>query len=81
MSQWPHDLAIDPEILKRLPPEFRAVLEAVVDHYEKRIAELEARLNKTPKNTTLPPAWCNSIAFEQMTAGLTVLARAGSTSC
>jgi hypothetical protein len=43
MSRLPDDLPIAAEVLDRLPPEFRAVLMAVVDHYERRIAVLEAR--------------------------------------
>src|SRR3990172_3707807 len=56
MSQWPDDLPIAPGVLKRLPPEFRAVVEAVVRHYEGRIAKLEAQLRKTPQNSSLPPS-------------------------
>ncbi|MCH7520613.1 MAG: IS66 family transposase zinc-finger binding domain-containing protein, partial [Candidatus Marinimicrobia bacterium] len=50
---------ISPEQLAALPPEFRAVVEAIVQHYERRIAELEAevtRLKKSPQNSSLPPA-------------------------
>jgi transposase len=54
---------ITAEPLASLPPEFRALLHAVIDHYEARIvqlegriAELEARLNKTPQNSSLPPS-------------------------
>src|SRR5258707_14129983 len=42
-----------------LPPEFRALLQAVSDHYEKRIAALEAEvaaLKKSPRNSSLPPS-------------------------
>jgi transposase len=39
-----------------LPPDFQALLRAVIDYYERRIAELEARLNKTPRNSSLPPS-------------------------
>jgi transposase len=54
---------ITPEQLAALPPEFRAILQAVIDHYEARIveleaklAELESRLPKTPQNSSLPPS-------------------------
>src|ERR1700677_5155239 len=49
--------------LAALPPEFRALLQAVIDHYEARVAALEARiaelerqLSKTPQNSSLPPS-------------------------
>lgn len=50
---------ITPEQLAALPPELRAVVQAVIDHYERRVAELEreiARLKKTPRNSSLPPS-------------------------
>ena len=57
---------ITPEQISALPPEFRALLQAVIDHYEKRIAGLEAELaavraeleakKKTPRNSSLPPS-------------------------
>lgn len=50
---------ITPEQLAALPPEVRAVVQAIMDHYERRIAELEAeiaRLKKTPRNSSLPPS-------------------------
>lgn len=47
---------ITAEQLAALPPEIRALVRAIVDHYERRIAELEARLNKTPQNSSLPPS-------------------------
>ena len=62
MSQLP----ITPEQMADLPPEFRALLRAVIDHFEKRIAELECELaatkaelaatKKTPQNSSLPPS-------------------------
>src|SRR5687768_6203223 len=42
--------------LASLPPEIEALVVAIIDHYERRIAELEARLNKTPQNSSLPPS-------------------------
>jgi hypothetical protein len=56
MSRPPDELSIASDFLKRLSPEFRAVLEAVVRDYECRIAELEARL----VSVRMP----ESIAFE-----------------
>ena len=35
---------ITAEQLAALPPEFRALLQAVIDHYEARIAVLQARI-------------------------------------
>jgi transposase len=45
--------------LAAMPPEFRVLLQAVIDHYEKQIAALEAEvaaLKKTPRNSSLPPS-------------------------
>ncbi len=42
-----------------MPTEVRALFTAVVDHYERRLAELEAELaalRKTPRNSSLPPS-------------------------
>ncbi len=49
-----------------MPPEFQAILRAVIEHYERRIAGLEAEieqlrsevatLKKTPRNSSLPPS-------------------------
>jgi transposase len=54
---------ITPEQLAALPPDFRALLRSVIEYYERRlveqerrIAELEARLNKSPQNSSLPPS-------------------------
>src|SRR5664279_2282605 len=47
---------ITPEQLAALPPEFRALLLSVIEYYERRIAELEARLGKSPQNSSLPPS-------------------------
>lgn len=52
----PQEPPITPEQLAALPPDFQALLRAVIDYYERRIAELEARLNKTPRNSSLPPS-------------------------
>jgi transposase len=47
---------ITPEQLAALPPDFQALLRAVIEYYERRIAELEAKLNKSPQNSSLPPS-------------------------
>jgi len=50
---------ITPEQLAALPPEVRAVVEAMMLHYEQRIARLEAELagfRKNPQNSSLPPS-------------------------
>jgi transposase len=50
---------ITPEQLAVFPPELRAIVEAIITHYEQQIAELKAeiaRLNKTPDNSSLPPS-------------------------
>lgn len=50
---------ITPEQLAALSPEVRAVVEAIIQHYERRIAELEAelaRLKKSPQNSSRPPS-------------------------
>lgn len=50
---------ITPEELQALPPEFQALVVAIINHYEQRIAKLEAELaaaRKTPRNSSLPPS-------------------------
>jgi hypothetical protein len=57
---------ITPEQIAALPPEFRDLLQAVIGHFEERIAKLEAELaatkaelaaaKKTPRNSSLPPS-------------------------
>lgn len=50
---------ITPEQLTALSPEVRAVVQAIIEHYEERIAALEAELavaRKTPRNSSLPPS-------------------------
>ena len=44
------------EQLAALPPEIGALVRAIIDHYELRIASLEAQLGKTPQNSSLPPS-------------------------
>src|SRR5215210_4547263 len=50
---------ISPEQLAALPSDVRAVIKSIVEHYERRVAELEAELRglrKTPQNSSLPPS-------------------------
>jgi transposase len=57
---------ITPEQLAVLPPEVRAVVQAIIDHYERQVAELKAEVaklqaelaavKKTPRNSSLPPS-------------------------
>lgn len=50
---------ITPEQLASLPPEFQALVRGIIDHYEMRIAGLEAEiavLKKSPRNSSLPPS-------------------------
>ena len=47
---------ITPEELSALPPEMAALVRSIIDYYERRIAELEARLGKTPQNSSVPPS-------------------------
>lgn len=47
------------EQIAALPPEFRALLQPVIDYYERRLFALEAELaaaKKTPRNSSLPPS-------------------------
>jgi transposase len=44
------------EQLAALPPEVQALLRTIIAYYDGRIAELEARLGKTPQNSSLPPS-------------------------
>jgi transposase len=50
---------ITPEQIAALPAEFQVLIRSIVDHYERRIAALEAELaavKKTPRNSSLPPS-------------------------
>lgn len=52
-------LPITPEQLASLSPELRAIVRTLIDHYQARIAALEAELasvRKTPRNSSLPPS-------------------------
>jgi len=52
MSQPP----ITSEQLAALPADVQALVRSLLEYYERRIAELEARLNRTPQNSSLPPS-------------------------
>jgi transposase len=55
---------VTPEQIAAVLPEFRALLQAIIDHYERRITASEAELlaakqelaavKKTPRNSSLP---------------------------
>lgn len=50
---------ITPEQIEALPPEIQTLIMVIINHYEQRIAELEAELaafKKTPRNSSLPPS-------------------------
>ena len=52
-------LTITPNNFVSLPPELSAIVRSLIDHYEARIAALEAELaaaRKTPRNSSLPPS-------------------------
>ena len=56
MTRLPEHLPIDQRTWDELPESFRLILAAVIDHYERRIAELERRLGQNPANSSLPPS-------------------------
>lgn len=57
---------ITPEQLQALPPDIKSLVEAIIDHYEQRLAEYEQRFGKLkaelagfkkpPRNSSLPPS-------------------------
>ena len=50
---------ITEELIARQPPEAQAIIRALlaqVDELKTRLHELEARANKTPQNSSLPPS-------------------------
>lgn len=50
---------ITPDQLQALPPDIQALIVAMIDYYEQRIAKLEAELagfKKNPRNSSLPPS-------------------------
>ncbi len=57
---------ITPEEIAALPPEFQALLRAMIDHYERRIAALEAEVaaaKKTPRSSSVPPSTVHPCRF------------------
>lgn len=50
---------MSPELWSRIPPEGQAIflqMAETIARLERRVAELEAQLNKTPRNSSLPPS-------------------------
>jgi transposase len=50
---------ITEELIARQPPEAQAIIRALlaqIDELKRRLFELEARVNKTPQNSSLPPS-------------------------
>ena len=50
---------MSPELWNRIPPEAQAIflqMAETIARLERRVADLEARLNKTPRNSSLPPS-------------------------
>jgi transposase len=50
---------VTPEQIEALPPELQTLVIAIINHYEQRIAKLEAELagfKKNPRNSSLPPS-------------------------
>ncbi len=50
---------MSPELWNRIPPEAQAIflqMAETIARLERRVADLEARLNKTPQNSSLPPS-------------------------
>jgi transposase len=50
---------MSPELWKRIPPEAQAIfvqMAETIARLERRVAELEARVQKTPQNSSLPPS-------------------------
>lgn len=48
---------IPPEIEVEMTPAVKAFVDALIDHYEKRITDLESKIQKlTPQNSSLPPS-------------------------
>ena len=72
---------ISAEQLAALPPEFRGLLQSIIDHYERRcdelrreVAELKAELQsmrKTPLNSSVPPSTEHPHAKSAGVAGAT----------
>jgi len=55
----PSDPPLSAEQLAALPPEIQGLVRAIIDHYERQLAQLRAevaRLKKSPQNSSLPPS-------------------------
>ena len=50
------DPPIPDELWQQIPPAAQAALLALIQHYEQRLAELEARLNQNSTNSSKPPS-------------------------
>src|SRR6516165_4052945 len=50
------DPPIPAELWQQIPPAAQAAILALIQHYEQRLAELEARLNQNSTNSSLPPS-------------------------
>ncbi|MEX0715238.1 MAG: DUF6444 domain-containing protein [Planctomycetaceae bacterium] len=57
----PSDLPITPEQMASLPPEFRAILQAVIDHYERQVTALKARVAELEAEVAALKAELNSV--------------------
>src|SRR6516162_11568440 len=50
------DPPIPAELWQQIPPAAQAAILALIQHYEQRLAELEARLNQNSTNSSKPPS-------------------------
>jgi len=50
------DPPIPDELWQQIPPTARAAILALIQQYEQRLAELEARLNQNSTNSSKPPS-------------------------
>jgi transposase len=57
LPQSSNRLVIPPEIEAEMTPAVKAFVEALIDHYEARISELDSQVKRlTPQNSSLPPS-------------------------